>query len=115
MRFIEDLDWGSWLYGIFAGGIGGGATAVYGAIAASMIDSKHFGFGSAASFKLAGMMFGMSFVKDAALYLKQNPLPAVKRETTVSSARSTPAGTVITTVKETEMVQAETPKEPPAA
>lgn len=50
-NIMKTLDWGNWLYGLFAGGIGGGATAVYGAFAASAIDA-HFAFGTPNSFKL---------------------------------------------------------------
>ena len=105
MNFLSNLDWGSWLYGLFAGGIGGGATAVYGAMAASMIDSTHFAFGSPSSFKLMGMMFAMSFLKDAALYLKQKPLPDVKTVTTTETVERTthPPATVTTTVEETKV------------
>lgn len=106
-----NMDWGSWLYGLFAGGIGGGAAAVYGAMIASAV-SKDLAFGSAASFKFMGLMFAMSFVKDAALYLKQKPLPDVVRETTTETVarQQYPPAVVTTTVKETEVVAA--PKDP---
>lgn len=101
---LRTLDWGNWLYGLFAGGIGGGATAVYGAFAASAIDA-HFAFGTANSMKLMAMMFAMSFLKDAALYLKQNPLPAIRTVTTVETVERTrnPPATVTTTVEKTEI------------
>lgn len=103
MSFWSELDWSGWAYGLMAGSIGGGATAVYGALAVAMIDSRDFSVGSAKSFKLMGLMFAMSFIKDAALYLKQNPLPTVKvvkRVETVAHQEN-PATTVTTTIEQT--------------
>ena len=105
---LENLDWGNWIYGLFAGGIGGGASAVSGAFAASAIDSTHFGFGSTASWKLMGLMFLMNFMKDGFLYLKQNPLPTVKTVTKVETVerQQHPPAVVTTTVEETKVTKA---------
>lgn len=83
------MDWGSWLYGLFAGAIGGGSAAVTGGFAAMAVDSKDFGMGTANSFKLMGMMFVFSAVKDAMLYLKQNPLPPIVTQTVTESVSHT--------------------------
>lgn len=104
MRLINDLDWGSWLYGLFAGMIGGGATAMTGALAASAIDGTDFAIGSMRSFKLMAAMFAMSAAKDMFLYLKQNPLPKVVTVTTVETTQQlTPKSTVVTTVERTKV------------
>jgi hypothetical protein len=108
--FLTSLDWSIWLYGLFAGGVGGGATAVWGALSASMVDSP-FAVGSASSFKLMGMMFLMSFVKDAALYLKQNPMPAMKTVTTaVETTEALRQGKIVTTITESHTEPAEDQK-----
>lgn len=105
MNFLTGMDWSGWLYGLLAGAIGGGATAVYGAMAATMVDSSDFAFGSPKSLKLMGMMFAMSFIKDAALYLKQNPMPKVVTVTTVETVerQKNPPATVTTRVEETKI------------
>lgn len=102
---LNSLDWGNWIYGLLWGSIGGGANAVSGAMAASMVDSKDFAFGSAQSLKLMGAIFLFTFVKDAALYLKQNPLPAIKTVTTVETVerKQHPPAVVTTTVEKTEI------------
>lgn len=100
----QQLDWSNWLYGLFAGMIGGGSTAVTGALAASAIDSHDFGLGTARSFKLMAAMFAMSAAKDMFLYLKQNPLPKVVTVTTVETTQQmTPKSTVVTTVEQTKV------------
>lgn len=104
MSLLSHLDWESWLYGLFAGMIGGGSTAVTGALAASAIDSRDFGFGTARSMKLMGAMFLMSAGKDMFLYLKQNPLPKVITVTTVETTEKlTPKATVVTTIEQTKV------------
>ena len=104
-----NLAWGSWFYGLMAGGIGGGASAVSAGLIAGGID-QHFAFGSSNSFRLMMWMFVMSFVKDAMLYLKQNPLPAVKTVTTVGVVErlQNPTRVVTTTIEKTEVEPAST-------
>lgn len=103
-HLLDNLDWENWLYGLFAGGIGGGATAITGGIAAGAIDS-HFSLFSASSFKLMGLMFAMSFIKDAALYLSQSPLPKVKTVVTTTKVtdNTLPGEKRVTTVEETHV------------
>lgn len=99
------LDWGSWFYGLVWGSMGGGANAVSGALGAAVVDAKDFAIGSLQSFKLMGAIFAMTFLKDAALYLAQRPLPtAIETVTTVEtiSAQSSPPALVTTTVQTTE-------------
>jgi hypothetical protein len=111
--FLDNLDWGNWLYGLFAGGIGGGATAITGGIAAGAIDS-HFSMGTSNSFKLMGLMFVLSFIKDVALYLSQSPLPKVKTVTTTTKVMDQPAPGEkrVTTIEETHVEPISPP--PPA-
>lgn len=96
---LNTLDWGNWLYGLLTGCISGGASAVYTAILAGAIDS-HFAVGNANSFKLMGGIFAMSFIKDAALYLKQNPLPKMHMVAVETVERTAP-NTVVTTTETT--------------
>ena len=99
------LDWGNWVYGLFAGCIGGAANALSGGVAALVVDAKDFSAGSAHSFKMMGAIFALTFLKDAALYLSQNPLPPIKTVTTVETVehQAHPSATVTTTVQETKM------------
>jgi hypothetical protein len=105
MQFFRDLDWGNWLYGLFYGSIGGGANSVSGALGAVIVDPKHFAFGSTSSFKLMGVIFLLTFMKDASLYLAQKPLPPIKTVTTTETVQQTtrPAATVTTTIEQTQM------------
>lgn len=111
MRFLTDLDWGSWLYGLLWGSIGGGANSVSGALAAAIVAPQQFAVGSNASFKLMGMIFLLTFLKDAALYLAQKPLPPVKTVTITETVEQQhhPEAKVTTTVEETKMTQADAP------
>jgi hypothetical protein len=65
------LDWMSWLYGLVAGVITGAATAVV-----SMAGGQVVG---AATFTPRQLLTvaGVSAIVNAALYLKQSPLPKV--------------------------------------
>lgn len=109
----QQLDWSNWLYGLFAGMIGGGATAVTGALAASAIDSNDFGFGTSRSVKLMAAMFLMSALKDTCLYLKQNPLPKIITVTTVQTTEQiSPKATQVTKVEQTT-IQKQPPEPPP--
>ena len=104
MGYFQSLDWGNWLYGLLAGSISGGANSVSGALGAVIVDPKHFAIGSASSFKLMAVIFGLTFLKDASLYLAQKPLPPVKTVTTTETVvqKTHPTATVTTTVEETK-------------
>ncbi len=99
---LSNFDWGNWLYGFFVSTISGGASAVYLAMVAGAVDPKNLPIGSSQSFKLIGLMFAWEFVKDAALYLKQNPVPRRITEATVVEEKPSGA-TTTTTIKETKM------------
>lgn len=97
------LDWGNWLYGIGAGFIGGGSTAVTGAMALMVIDSKDFYLGGVKIWQVMGLMFVFSGVKDMMLFLAQQPLPKIittvtTTETSVLPTR--PPTTITKTVEE---------------
>lgn len=112
----QQLDWSKWLYGLVAGMIGGGSTAVTGAIAVSAIDSKAFELGSVHSIKLMLVMFAFSAGKDMFLFLKQHPLPEVFVSTKVETIEKvTPQITMVTTVekKTAEAGVAKGPEPPP--
>lgn len=99
------LDWGNWLYGLFVGGISGGASAVYGGFGASIIDSKNFAFGSVASFKFMGMMFAVMFLKDAALFLSQHPLPSKITETSTETMEQAGRPSMVRTIEKVTVVE----------
>jgi len=102
------LDWGHWVYGLFAGSLGGAANAAASAISVTIVDPKNFAIGSAHSFEVMGGVFLITFMKDAALYLAQHPLPDIKTVTTVETVvqKSNPPATVTTTVEKTSMEDA---------
>jgi hypothetical protein len=64
--------------------------------------------GSAQSFKLMGLMFGVNFILSAFLFLKQNPLPSVKvvTQTVTEEEKTHPTRSVTTTETKTELVDA---------
>lgn len=105
-RFWSSMNWDAWLYGLLYGVIGGASNSVYSAFGALMVDPKDFAFGSAKSFHLIGWVFAFSGLMSAFLYLKQTPLPEMKKvEQTVevTEVKGKPVATV-TTVKETSVI-----------
>lgn len=111
--FWGSLNWADWFYGLIYGAIGGGATTVYAAFGTMIIDPHDFAFGSPKSLHLIWLVFSFSALMSAILYLKQKPLPDMKkREETVevTEVKGKPVATV-TTVKETSVVPVVTPPE----
>lgn len=110
--FWASLNWDDWIYGLIYGAIGGGSSSVYAAFGALIVDPHDFAFGSAKSFRLIGWVFAFSALMSAFLYLKQKPLPEMKRreETVeVTEVKGKPVATV-TTVKETSVVPVKPPE-----
>jgi hypothetical protein len=111
------LDWANWIYGLLFGSLGGAANAASGAIGVAIVDPKNFSIGSAHSLEVMGVVFGMTFLKDAALYLAQHPLPAIKTVITTETVEQQhhPEAQVTTTVETTETGPATTerPVAPP--
>ena len=77
---LGKLDWQRWLYGLAAGFVGGGASAVVGGITVSAIDSDHFNFMHMKFYALIGAMFLANGLTHAFAYLKQSPLPPEEPE-----------------------------------
>ena len=97
------LDWGSWVYGLFAALIGGGAAAVTAAFSAIVLTPGQYGVsgdGAWNSLKLMGLTFIISGLIATFAYLKQSPLPAVEPDvTTTSVATTTQPGVETATTK----------------
>lgn len=73
---LSDLNWGAWLYGLFAGFIGGGAGAVTAGFTTAALDpTGRFAFGGWNSIKLMGACFLVSGLFNAFNFLKAHPLP----------------------------------------
>jgi hypothetical protein len=79
---LRSLDFWGWFYGLLSAVIGGGASSVTAAIAASVIKPQDFAFAGADSFKLMGSVFLVNAVISMFLYLKQSPLPKVVESAT---------------------------------
>lgn len=95
--FWTGLDWDGWSYGLIKGAIAGGATSVYAAFGALIVDPHDFAFGSAKSFKLIGWVFLFSALMQTFAYLSKSPLPEkITVEKTLTSQTTTDAkgGTV---------------------
>lgn len=118
MRLIGSLDWGNWIYGLVAGFIGGGSTAVSGGLALLVIDPNDFNFSNPKLFKAMAAMFLFSGVKDMMLYLHQQPLPKIITTTTVTETSVSPGLPpgipAVTTTKKVEQTKVEPvkPEEP---
>ena len=71
------LRWDKWIYGLFSGFIGGGASAVVSSGVAAMLAPDKFN--PTSDFKnfvlLAGSSFIANGVMNAFFYLRQSPLP----------------------------------------
>jgi len=98
------LNWGTWLYGLVSGFIGGGASAVTASIVLPAVDGKDFNFATGLHnlALVAGALFIVHGGMTAAAYLAKSPLPSV--ETTVTVATTTQVGEapkVTTTVSAT--------------
>ena len=111
MSLLDNLDWGSWIYGLLYGAIGGGASAVVSGVTVALNDPKDYGVGSGKFMELVITVFMANAAMSMFLYLKQTPLPAVKTVTTVQTVeQETKPTKTITTVEETKL----SPKPPEA-
>ncbi len=103
-NFLESFDWGDWAAGLIAGFVGGGASAVVGSLAISFQDPKDFSIGTTKFLSVAGTIFLVSGILNAAMYLKQNPIPKVKTVVTVETVKQESPTTVVRkTVEETRV------------
>ncbi len=73
--------WETWLKGIAAAGIAGGANGVITGFAAVGIDPQHFNLqaGLHSTLAIASVSALMSCIIGVAAYLKQSPLPVEKQ------------------------------------
>lgn len=108
MALLQNLDWDNWTRGLVAALVGGGSAAVVGGFAFMVTDPSHAEWGRL--FKSMMMIFGYSALKDAFLYLKQNPLPKVITVTTTETTtrQNDPPAIVTTKVEETKVTTDET-------
>ncbi len=114
VNFFDNLDWGSWLYGLFYGMIGGGASAVVSGVTVALSDPKDYAIGSGKFLGLVTTVFIANAVLSMFLYLKQTPLPAAKVVTAVQTVEQPGKPTkTITTVEETKLVKEIPTQEPP--
>lgn len=83
----------TWLHGLVAAFIAGGASAITTGIAAPAINPQAFNFGAQLGplAKLAGALFIVNGVLAAAAYLKQSPIPP-ETITTVKTTSIQPVG-----------------------
>jgi len=102
--FWTGLDWNGWSYGLIKGAIAGGATSVYAAFGALIVDPHDFAFGSAKSFKLIGWVFAFSALMQTFAYLSKSPLPdkIVVEKTQTSQTTTDSKGAVVTIDKTVE-------------
>jgi hypothetical protein len=87
----------TWLHGLVAAFIGGGASAVTAGIAAPAINPQAFNFHDqiAPLFQLMGVLFLVNGLLAAFAYLKQSPLPSMETTTTVKTVA--PVGDAVVT------------------
>ena len=107
---LTDLDWGNWLYGLVAGFVGGGSSAVVSSIAITTVAPDVVMRGG--FYKIVIAVFLFNGVKDTFLYLSKAPLPPVKVVETVRTVekQAEPDKTTVTTVEKTTISPAESPK-----
>lgn len=99
----SNLDWSNWLYGLGAGFIGGGATAVTSGVTLNMVDSKDFNIYSSKFYVMVGSIFLVNGLMNMFMYLKQNPLPAHTTVTKMEQTTTAPDTTTKTVVEKTEI------------
>jgi hypothetical protein len=83
---LKHLDFWGWIYGLLSAVIGGGASSVTAAIAASIIKPQDFALAGAASIKLMLSVFAINALISLFLYLKQSPLPKIVDSTTTTDS-----------------------------
>lgn len=108
---LSSLDWSDWIYGLFAGSIAGGASAVVSCVTVALNDPKDYGVGSGKFLTLFATVFITNAVMSMFLYLKQNPVPKVKTVTTIEKVelQQNPPAKVTTVVQQTKI--SDQPKE----
>jgi hypothetical protein len=100
---VGHLDWENWLYGVFAGFIGGGASAVTSGITLNMVDSKDFNIYTSKFYTTVAAIFLVNGMMNAFMYLRQNPLPKVVTTTTTTEVTVAPPTTITKKVEEVKV------------
>jgi hypothetical protein len=103
ISFWQGYAWSKWLYGLVAAGIGGGASAAYGALSVTIVDPKDFNPSTSKFYQVAALMFGFGALTSFMMYLKEHPVPDLvsssKHEsTTVEQLQGTGDGSLVKTV-----------------
>lgn len=102
----HNLDWDNWLYGLVAGFIGGGSSAVVSGFVVGIQDPKDYNFANRKFYTLISSVFVASGLLNMFAYLKQHPLPD-KTVITMERTEHTenPPMTITTKVEETKITQ----------
>jgi hypothetical protein len=106
---LGTLDWGSWVYGLVAAFVGGGASGVVAGVVVSVKDPEHFAKDPNAFLSLVGWVFLCTGVLNFFAFLRNAPLPATKQVTTTTTT-VTPSGPL--TGQKVIRTEAETHVEP---
>ena len=101
MSGFGKFDWDSWLYGMVAGFISGGAGAVVTGITVSGLDPNDFNFYTGRFYLLILVVFGANGILAAMAFLHQNPLPKVIVTTTETTEQKRTSPETTVTKKET--------------
>lgn len=112
----SNLDFNSWLRGLFSAGISGGASAIVGGFTVSGMDPKDFNFSVAKFYILIGALFTTNAIVSMAKFLSTQPLPNIKevtatRQITTPATLDTPKVVETITEKHIEALSQDPPKE----
>lgn len=109
--FWSGLDWDNWLYSLVKGILSGGAGSANAALAAAMVDSTHFGLGSADSWKLVRASWLLGAMMFTFAFMSKSGLPDKKqREETMEVKQVGDKPPVVTmTTKDTSVVPIDAP------
>lgn len=101
----SNLDFDSWLRGLFSAGISGGASAVVGGFTVSGMDPKDYNFQQSKFYILVFALFATNAIVSIAKFLSAQPLPSMKQveKTTQTTVQPGQAPKVVETVKETSV------------
>lgn len=105
--WFGNLDFTDWVRGLIAAIVSGGAGAVTGAFVVASNDPTKYAIGNAASLKLMVSLFAVNGLLAGMNFLRTKPLPDIKTVTTpvkTVEQKTDPKSTVVTTVKEVEVV-----------
>lgn len=84
---MSGFAWSKWVHGLLTAGIGGGASAAYGALSAMIVDPKDINPQTAKFYYIAGLCFGFGALSHMLAYLKEHPAPDIVSEEKVSEKK----------------------------